>query len=236
MEVEKSFRIEDVEPRGTICAECLSAVSATEAVPDRCGATLCRTCAVEFYVACAVCGGLVPQDEALGRAGGELCCAECFGGASAPDSVAASIDESEVKALVAEYVALHAEKKQLDVRMDEIKESLKQVAAARPRVAGAVVLRDGEDAGVRCSYSVKTTYDAEKLSIAEELLGRESFASLFERKVTFAPDKESLEEFLSSTDEARNAAREAVRASAQQTEVATLNVVAQKKKRATRAE
>ena len=105
---------------------------------------------------------------------------------------------------------------------------LELAAQARPRVSNAVVLR-ADDAGVRCSFAVRTSYDAARLAAAEELLGEE-FASLFERKVSFSAVKDRLEEFLSATDEARASAREAVRAAEQRTEVATLSVVAQKKK------
>jgi hypothetical protein len=92
-----------------------------------------------------------------------------------------------------------------------------------------VVLRAGE-AGVRCSFAVRTSYDPARLSSAEELLGAD-FAALFERKVSFSAVKDRLEEFLNATDAERAAAREAVRAAEQRSEVATLTVVAQKKKK-----
>ena len=131
---------------------------------------------------------------------------------------------------LAQYVALHEEMKRLGERADHVKEQLKRAATVRPRISNAVVLRAGE-AGVRCSYSSKATYDAEKLSAAERLLGAEGFAALFERKVTFAAVKGRLEEFLSS-DEAETAdARAAVRAAETRTEVATLTVVAARKKK-----
>src|SRR2546423_3400862 len=226
MEVEKSFSVEDVEARGALCVECTAAVAAGGEVFDRVGAVLCRACAAEFYAACGGCGGLVARDEALARAGDDaLFCFECFG--KPADGGAAPSDE-EVAALVAEYVALHEETKRLDARAAEIKERLKLAARARPRVSNAVVLRAEGGAGVRCSYAVKTSYDAEKLSAAEALLGAGKFAALFERKVTFSAIRNSLEEFLSSADEARAAARDAVRAAEQRTEVATLTVVAQK--------
>ena len=232
MEVENSFRVEEVEARGAVCVECLAAVAPGESALDRCGATLCPACAAAFYEACAGCAGLVPRDEALARAqDGALCCFECFGrGGVGEDDVASSLTDEEVAALVAEYVALHEEIKRLDSRAGEIKEQLKQAARSRPRISNAVVLRAGTGAGVRCSFAVKTAYDAEKLSSAEHLLGEE-FAAIFERKVTFSAVKGSLEEFLSATDEARAAAREAVRAAEHRTEVATLTVVAQKKKK-----
>jgi hypothetical protein len=227
MEVEKSFRAGEVEARGALCVECLGAVGAGEAVLDRTGAALCRGCASEFYAACAGCGGLVPRDEARVRAGdGAGLCAECHAGGAADGEPPPT--EEEVEALVAEFVALHDESKRIGARMDEIKERLKLAAQARPRVSNAVVLRAG-DAGVRCSFAVRTSYDAARLAAAEELLGEE-FGSLFERKVSFAAVKDRLEEFLSETDEARAAAREAVRAAEQRSEVATLSVVAQKKK------
>src|SRR5205085_2554091 len=230
MEVEKSFSVEDVEARGALCVECMAAVAAGGEVFDRVGAVLCRACGAECYAACGVCGGLVARDEAMARAGdGALFCFECFG-KSETDGEAAPSDE-EVAALVAEYVALHEEVKRMDARAAEIKERLKLAARARPRVSNAVVLRAEGEAGVRCSYTVKTSYDAEKLSAAEALLGTSEFASLFERKVTFAAVKGQLEVFLSSTDEAHASARDAVRAAEQRTEVATLTVVAQKKRK-----
>jgi hypothetical protein len=225
MQTENSLHPEGVEPRGALCVECLVSLAAPgERVLDRTGAALCRACAAEFYAPCEACGGLVARDEALTRPdSGALNCFECFGRASAPDGSEALTDE-EVASLVAEYVALHEELKRLDSRASEIKEQLKRAATARPRISNAVVLRAGE-AGVRCSYAAKATYDAEKLSAAEQLLGAEGFAALFERKVTFAAVKGRLEEFLSSTDAATADARAAVRAAETRTEVATLTVV-----------
>lgn len=236
MEAEKRLPAEGVEARGALCVECLSAVAPSAAVLDRTGAALCRGCAAEFYTACAACGGLVPRDEAVARetegdAGGRLYCAECFRAGAAAGEDVEQVGDDEVEALVAEFVALHAEKKRLDTRVDEIKERLKLAARARQRVAGAVVFRAGDEAGVRCSYTVRTTYDAEKLEAAEAVLGGEEFAALFERKVSFTPVKNSLEAFLSSTGDGRDEARALVRAAAQQTETETLGVVAPPKKK-----
>ena len=229
MQTENSLHPESLEPRGALCVECLGELSAGEQVLDRTGAALCRACAAAFYTACAGCGGLVPTDEALARNDtGALNCFECFGRPASSDGTEALSDE-EVAALVAEYVALHEELKRLETRAAEIKEQLKRASAARPRVSNAVVLRAGAGS-VRCSYTSKATYDAEKLAAAEALLGTENFAALFERKVTFSAVKARLEEFLSSEDGAMAHAREAVRASESRTEVATLTVVAQKKK------
>lgn len=231
MRTENSLITGGVEARGALCFECLAALTAEGGrVLDRTGAALCGECAATFYAPCEGCGGLVPRDEALARPdGGALNCFECFGRAASPDGSEALTDE-EVEALVAEYVALHEELKRLGERSEQIKDRLKRAAAARPRVANAVVLRAG-DAGVRCGYASKASYDAEGLAAAEALLGPEGFAALFERKVTFSAVKGRLEEFLSSDDEASAAAREAVRAAETRTEVATLTVVAQRKKK-----
>ena len=231
METEDRLHPEAAEARGALCVECLTALAGGGAsVLDRTGAALCRACAAAFYAPCASCGGLVPRDESLRRAGEEEAyCFECFGRAGSPAGEAAPTDE-EVEALVAEYVALHEEMKRLDARSSEIKERLKRAAGSRPRVGSAVVLRAGE-AGVRCNYTSKATYDAAKLAEAEALLGAEGFAALFERKVTFAAVKDRLEEFLASDDAADAAAREAVRAAESRAEVATLTVVAQRKKK-----
>ncbi|MBV9924593.1 MAG: hypothetical protein JOZ96_06080 [Acidobacteria bacterium] len=230
MQTENSLHPEGLEPRGALCVECLCGLDPAEQLLDRTGAALCRACAAGFYTPCAGCGGLTPQDEAQARPDtGALNCFECFGRAASPDGTEALSDE-EVSALVAEYVALHEELKRLGGRADEIKDQLKRAASARPRVSNAVVLRAAE-AGVRCSYTSKATYDAEKLAAAEALLGAEGFASLFERKVTFNAVKPRLEEFLASEDEATASARDAVRAAETRTETATLTVVAQRKKK-----
>ena len=228
MEAENSFHTGSVEARGALCVECLCALAAGEAVLDRVGSALCRACAAEFYAACTLCSGLVARDEALVREGdAALYCFECFGKSASPEGEDAPTEE-EVAALVAEFVALHEESKRMEKRVGEIKERLKLAARARPRVSNAVVLRAG-DAGVRCSFASKTTYDAEKLASAEALLGAEEFAALFERKVSFSAVKERLEAFLSSNDDAHAHAREAVRAAENRTEIATLTVVGRKK-------
>jgi|GEM_PF-1096406 len=230
METESNYTVAGVEARGSMCVECLSPLAPEAGLLDRCGAALCRACAGEFYAPCAGCGGLVPRDEALARPGdGEGVCGECHARGGEPDGEALPSEE-DVSVLVSEYVALHEESKRLEARMGEIKELLKLSARARPRVSNAVVLRAG-DAGpaVRCSFSVKTTYDAARLAEAEALLGAREFAALFERKVSYSAVKDGLEAFLSSSDGAHSAAREIIRAAEQRAETATLGVVAPKK-------
>ena len=230
MQTEDTLHPESLEPRGALCVECMNELDAARQLLDRTGAALCRACAAAFYSTCAGCGGLVPTDEALARNDtGALNCFECFSRPASGDGAEALTDE-EVAALVDEYVALHEELKRIGALADDVKERLKRAATARPRVSNAVVLR--ADAGsVRCSYASKATYDAGKLAAAEALLGPEEFAALFERKVTFNAVKHRVEEFLSSEDEATAAAREVVRAAETRTEVATLTVVAPRRKK-----
>ena len=99
---------------------------------------------------------------------------------AAPDSEddAATLSDDALAALVAEFIHLHAEVKQLTDRLDAVKEQLKRHAASQPRIANAVMLRTGEHA-VKCGYSVRVSYHAEKLAAVEAILGTEQFAALF---------------------------------------------------------
>jgi hypothetical protein len=143
------------------------------------------------------------------------------------------LSDADVAALVTEFIQLHAEVKQLTDRLDAIKEQLKQHAASQPRVANAVLLRAGEDA-VTCRYSPRVSYKAEPLAAVEAMLGTEPFAALFTRKTTFSPVKGSLDAFLDSEDTATAAARAAILAAAERTEVATVTPVAPKRPPAAR--
>src|SRR5215813_10505664 len=155
---------------GHSCAECLEPVST--AVHAQNGGSLCPQCAEQFYCPCAGCGGLIPQDEAVVR-DGALCCAQCPAASVSRDD-AAALSEEALAALVAEFIQLHAEAKQLNERLDAVKEQLKRHAASQPRVANAVLLRTGEYT-VKCGYSVRVSYNADKLAAAEALLGTEHF-------------------------------------------------------------
>jgi hypothetical protein len=230
METESNLGGAGVEARGAMCVECLAALTENAGLLDRCGAALCRACAAEFYAPCAGCGGLIPRDEALERTADKAgVCVECHARGGTPGGDELPSDE-EVASLVAQYAALHEESKRLEARMGAIKERLKLSARARPRVSNAVVLRAGDTGpAVRCSFTIKTTYDAARLSEVESLLGADEFAALFERKVSYSAVRDGLEAFLSSADEARATARELIRAAEQRAETATLNVVALKK-------
>jgi len=210
------------------CAECLEPVST--AVHAQNGVSLCPQCAEQFYCPCAGCGGLIPQDEAMLRNGAPYC-GRC---PAAPDSAesAAALSDAEVAALVAEFLQLHAEAKQVNDRLEAVKEQLKRHAASQPRVANAVVLHTSEHA-VKCGYSARVSYQAEKLAAAEALLGTEHFVALFARKITFSPVKESLDAFLASEAPDTAAARAAILAAAERTEITTVTPVATKRKTGT---
>jgi hypothetical protein len=214
---------------GQQCTECLAPVSV--AVNAQSGAMLCPQCATQFFCPCTRCGGLIPQDEAVVRDGTPWCQA-CLA-ALAADAAAPALSDAEVATLVTEFVRLHAEAKQLNDRLDAIKEQLKQHAASQPRVANAVLLRAGDDV-VTCRYSPRVSYQAEQLTAVEAMLGAEPFAALFTRKTTFSPVKGSLDVFLASEDADTAAARAAILAAAERTEVATVAPVAPKRPPAAR--
>jgi hypothetical protein len=208
------------------CAECLETVAADAAVTARGGETLCAGCAKNYYVACAACDGLIPQDEARTHAD-VVYCSDCE--AQALRAKAGDVpDESEVDALVSEYIALHREEKRVKDRLDEIKEQLKAAASVRSRVAGAVTLSGGEGA-VKCSFKTSLKCIPEKVSALEQQLEPEKFAAFFERKVSYNPVKDELEKFLSNDDGGDANLRESILAAVERTETPTLTVVRPKK-------
>ena len=209
---------------GEQCAECLGPVSA--AVHAQNGASLCPQCAAQFYGPCAGCGGLIPRDEAVLR-NGALCCMQCLA-ITGSEEGAAALSDAELSALVAEFIRLHAEEKHIKDRLDAVKEQLKRHAASQPRLANAVTLRTGEHA-VKCGYSVRVSYNADQLAAVEAMLGTEPFTALFTRKLTFSPVKESLDAFLACEAPDTAAARAAILAAAERTEVVTIAPVTPKR-------
>jgi len=210
---------------GQACAECLAPVNTPRHAQN--GARLCAQCAAQFYRTCVGCGGLIPQDEAVLR-DDALYCVQCSASSVAADA-AAALSDAELSALVAEFIRLHAEAKHLNDRLDAVKEQLKRHAASQPRVANAVMLRTGEYA-VKCGYSVRVSYNADKLAAVESVLGTEPFIALFTRKITFSPVKESLDAFLASEAPDAAAARAAILAAAERTEVVTVAPVTPKRR------
>jgi hypothetical protein len=162
---------------------------------------------------------------------GALSCVQCLAAPVSGDT-AAAVSDAELSALVTEFIQLHAEAKQLNDRLEQIKEQLKRHASSQPRAANAVMLRSGEYA-VRCGYSVRVNYHADKLAAVEALLGTENFTALFTRKITFSAVKESLDAFLASEAADTAAARAAILAAAECTEVATVTPVTPKRKTGT---
>lgn len=209
----------------TICVECEQPASSP--VLDRAGSILCSECAAAFFVLCTGCRGLFPQDEAKARAD-SVYCPECF--VKPPDDALLELpDEASLESLIAEYVALHTEEKRVSERLGQIKEQLKAVALMKERVANAVVLRAG-DSAVKCSYKVGLKLNSERAEELERILEEERFSSLIERKISFSPVKEKIEEFLKETDDESASLRELLRAALERTETASLTVVTPKKK------
>jgi hypothetical protein len=201
----------------TICFECLKPVSGS--IRTRAGLVLCQKCAELYYFTCVGCSGLAPQDEALQREGSRYC-TDCFA-KSGEDSTAKMLSEEEVSTLISEFTRLHAEEKKIKEQLEDVKEKLKRHAASQPRVNNAVLLRAGE-AAVKCGYSVRISYDSEKLGAVEGLLGTERFAELFTREVKFTPVKDRLEEFLSDETKEASEARSAIIASMDRKEIMTI--------------
>jgi hypothetical protein len=162
---------------------------------------------------------------------GALCCAQCLAASISKDDAGALSDEA-LAALVAEFIQLHAEAKHLNDRLDAVKEQLKRHAASQPRVANAVLLRTDEHA-VKCGYSIKVSYNADKLAAVEALLGTEQFTAFFTRKITFSAVKEPLDAFLASEVADTAAARAAILAAAERTEIASVTPVTPKRKTGT---
>ena len=209
----------------TLCVECLETLTDSVATGRR-GETLCAECAKNYYVACSICGGLIPQDEALSR-DDAIYCSDCEAQALKAKAGDAP-DESEVESLVAEFIKLHAEEKRIKDRLDEIKEQLKAAASARERVAGAVTL-GGAEGAVKCSFKTNLKCIPEKVSALEEQLEADRFAALFERKVSYSPVKDNLEKFLSGDGGTDATLRALVLAAVEKTETPTLTVVRPKK-------
>jgi hypothetical protein len=208
-----------------LCVECLE--PASERVAGRRGETLCPVCAKNYYVGCALCLGLIPQDEALTR-DDTVHCSDCAARGTAAAGAGVAPDDSEVDTLVSEYIALHAEEKRIKDRLDAIKEQLKAVAAARERVGGAVTL-GGEAGALKCSFKTSLKCIPEKVSALEGRLGPVEFAALFERKVSYSPVRDGLEKLLSNDAETDAALREQILDAVERTETPTLTVVRPKK-------
>jgi hypothetical protein len=158
---------------------------------------------------------------------GALCCRQCLA-ITGSEEGAAALSDAELSALVAEFIRLHAEEKHIKDRLDAVKEQLKRHAASQPRLANAVTLRTGEHA-VKCGYSVRVSYHADKLAAVEAMLGTEPFTALFTRKLAFSPVKESLDAFLACEAPDTAAARAAILAAAERTEVVTIAPVTPKR-------
>ncbi len=205
------------------CLECETAVSTL--VATNAGTQVCQICLESFYVACHSCGGIVPLDEVVSRRAEKICvaCRDQRVGATQ------AVESADVESVVAEYVALHADEKRLKTRMDELKETLKTIAAQQERVSNGVTLNAGDQA-VKCNYRTTIKYDAEAVEKLAQMLDREKFDELFEREVTYSPHKERVREFLDGTDGARQTERELLRAAVRETESATLTVVPNRRK------
>ncbi len=208
-----------------VCGECEQIVASYTAARGAGGASVnvCEECLAAYYIACAACRELFPQDEARTRDNLNLC-AECFTKPLVTSGKDEAGNDAPLESLIAEYVALHVEEKRIKGQMEALKERLKQAAENMPRTGSAVTLRAGEEA-VRCSYRAKLKCDDAVVEHLTEMLAPEEFARLFERKVSFNPHDKEIAEFLIGEDDERREARDLLRASLRETETVTLTVV-----------
>jgi hypothetical protein len=107
--------------------------------------------------------------------------------------------------------------------MEEIKELLKAAAYTRERVAGAVTLKS-DSGSVKCNFPTRLKADQERVAALESVLGPDRFAALFERKVTFSPNKAAVEAVLTGKSDDDEDVRQAVRGAVEVTETPTITV------------
>jgi hypothetical protein len=176
---------------------------------------------------------MTPLDEMAMR-DGERCCLECLSksGEEAPTEI---LSEEQLAALIADFMRLHAEEKKIKDELESVKERLKRRAASEPRVNNAVLLRAGEKA-VKCGYSTRISYDAEKLAEAETILGEDQFAELFSREVKFIPIKDRLESFLNDENAESEEARAMILESMERKEIMTITPASGKRENAQQGE
>jgi hypothetical protein len=168
---------------------------------------------------------LIPHDESLTR-NGLVLCADCYAKPPSASTDSGLLENPE--ALISEYITLHAEEKRIKTRMDELKEALKEVAAVQQRVSNAVTLRAGGQA-VKCSFRTSLKCSQDVVESLAERLDEQEFEALFDKKVSYSPNKERVQEFLSRADDEQNDARELLRSAIIETETATLTVVTNRK-------
>jgi hypothetical protein len=205
------------------CVECLETADAVIAV--RGGQVLCQQCAERFYIACAFCGELTPQDDAA-RRDDKPCCPDCLNAPQESDT-AVPLSDEELAAAVAEFHRLNAEEKRVKEQLEAVKEKLRRHAATQQRTENGVTMRAGEQA-VKCSWSVTISYDSEKLAAVEAILGAERFAELFTSEMKYSAIKEKVEEFLKADAPETATARAVILEAQKVTESPRLTIVAPK--------
>lgn len=207
----------DPSPQPPACLECLTEEGLAHSTKE--GASLCERCAAEYYLACSECRGLIPKEDAVASDGLPYC-TECLHRLADPGGE--PLDEEQVAALAREFVELHGQIKTLSDRSDGIKEKLKRVASGRPREGNAVLLGEG-DALVKCGFSQRPNYNADRLLALEAEVGEDLIETLFERKISFSADKNSLARFLADDDPQYASARAAIKEATETKEIQTLS-------------
>lgn len=211
-----------------VCAECLGGLEG-ESLRDFQNNLLCSDCAEKYYVVCNGCLALVAADEAI--AGGNdpprifYYCLNCPARAEESPPLSMVVDEEEVNALVNEYLALHAEEKRIKDRLEEIKESLKQIAAGFSDEHEAVTFEGEGGAAVKCTYKTSLKGITEAVAALRASLDENVFDALFTEKTSFDVNRENFEKVLSDTAGLPENLRRQIAEAVKVTETATLNVV-----------
>jgi hypothetical protein len=204
------------------CLECLTEEGLARATKE--GAPLCARCADEYYIECSECRGLIAVDDAT-QSDGLAYCIECLERLADPEGEIPG--DEQVAALVREFIELNAQSKAIETKLEEVKDKLKRVAEGRPREGNAVLLGEG-DAMAKCRFSARTSYNSDRLLALEAEVGEELIDTLFERKITFKANDDSLDVFLADDDPQYAAARNAILEAAESKTTLTLTPIANK--------
>src|SRR5688572_24742298 len=114
--------------------------------------------------------------------------------------------------LIAEFHRLDAIVKESGSRRREIGMALAGIAFENRGDQNTVHLKSTGGQGVSVVFGTETEYDQEQMLTAADLLGKDTFDSLFKTKLEFVPKKRELKKFMNTvtSDEATTTAKEII--------------------------
>lgn len=115
-----------------------------------------------------------------------------------PETPSLSRDE-----LITEFHRLDAIVKESGYKRKEIGMQLAGIAYENKRDQNTVHLKSTDGQKIKVEFGIDYDYDQEQMMTAADLLGRDTFDSLFKTKIEFVPKKRELKKFLNtvSSDE-----------------------------------